>query len=232
MRGSLLIVATPIGNLEDITLRALRVLKEVDLIACEDTRKTRKLLSHYGIRKKRLVSFFEANERRRVPEIVDCLSQGKDVALVSNAGTPGISDPGYRLVERLVQEDIPISIIPGPCALVSALVISGLPTDSFFFKGFLPRRPGRKKKELHSLKDYKAAIIFYESPYRLKTTLADIKEILGERRVAVVKELTKKFERVYRGSVSEVMEAIDNEEVLKGEYVVIVDGMAKNMLQI
>ncbi|MBL7170616.1 MAG: 16S rRNA (cytidine(1402)-2'-O)-methyltransferase [Candidatus Omnitrophica bacterium] len=223
MNGTLLIVATPIGNLEDITLRALRVLKEVDLIACEDTRKTRKLLSHYGIRQKRLVSFFEANERRRVPEIVDCLSQGKDVALVSNAGTPGISDPGYRLIEELAHlGDFPLSIVPGPCALVSSLVISGLPTDSFFFKGFLPRRPGRKKKELHSLKDYKATIIFYESPYRLKITLSDIREIFGERRVAVVKELTKKFERVYRGSASEVLEAIDNEKVLKGEYVIIV----------
>ena len=224
MNGTLFIVATPIGNLEDITLRALRVLKEVDLIACEDTRKTRKLLSHYEISKKKLVSFFEANETKRVPEILAHLSQGKNAALVSNAGTPGISDPGYRLVERLVQEDIPISIIPGPCALVSALVISGLPTDSFFFKGFLPRRPGRKKKELQGLKDYKSTIILYESPYRLKKTLLDIKEILGERRVAVVKELTKKFEHVYRGSTSEVLEAIDNEEVLKGEYVIMVEG--------
>jgi len=224
MRGSLLIVATPIGNLEDITLRALRILKEVDLIACEDTRKTRKLLSHYGIRKKRLVSFFEANETRRVPEIVDCLSHGKDVALVSNAGTPGISDPGYRLIDRLVREDFPLSVVPGPCAFVSALVISGLPIDSFFFKGFLPRRPGRRKKDLNNLKDYKNTIIFYESPYRLKKTLLDIKEILGERRVAVVKELTKKFEHIWRGSTSEVLEAIDNEKVLKGEYVIIVEG--------
>ena len=219
-----MVVATPIGNLEDITLRALRVLKEVDLIACEDTRETRKLLTHYDIKGKSLISFFEGNEARRIPGIIDYLSQGKDIALVSKAGTPGISDPGYRLIERLIQEDIPINIIPGPCAAVSALAISGLPTDSFFFKGFLPKRPGRRRRELENLKDLKSTLIFYESPYRLKETLAYIKDILGERKVVVVKELTKKFEQIWRGLASSVLEEINKEEILRGEYVVMVEG--------
>jgi 16S rRNA (cytidine1402-2'-O)-methyltransferase len=224
MKGSLFVVATPIGNLEDITLRALRILKEVDLIACEDTRHTLKLLSRYDIRKKRLISFFEANEARRIPKLLDYLLQGKNIALVSNAGTPGISDPGYRLIERLIREDIPLRTIPGPCALIAALVISGLPTDSFFFKGFLPKKPGRRKKDFFALKDYKSTLIFYESPYRLKNTLSDIREIFGERKVVVVKELTKKFEHIYRGPASEVLEEINSEKVLKGEYVIMVEG--------
>ena len=224
MKGTLLVVATPIGNLEDITLRALRVLKEVDLIACEDTRETRKLLTHYDIKGKSLISFFEGNEARRIPGIIDYLSQGKDIALVSKAGTPGISDPGYRLIERLIQEDIPINIIPGPCAAVSALAISGLPTDSFFFKGFLPKRPGRRRRELENLKDLKSTLILYESPYRLKETLSYIKDILGERKVVVVKELTKKFEQIWRGLASSVLEEINKEEILRGEYVVMVEG--------
>jgi 16S rRNA (cytidine1402-2'-O)-methyltransferase len=225
MKGSLLVVATPIGNLEDVTLRALSVLKEVDLIACEDTRETRKLLAHYKITGKHLISFFEGNEKRRIPEIVNYLSQGRDVALVSKAGTPGISDPGYRLIERLIQEDVAISIVPGPCAAVSALAISGLPTDSFFFKGFLAKRPGRRRRELENFKDYKSTLIFYESPYRLKETLSYIKDILGERRVVVVKELTKKFEHIWRGLASQVLEKISKGEVLKGEYVVMVEGL-------
>lgn len=227
MKGTLLVVATPIGNLEDITLRALRILKEVDLIACEDTRETRKLLSHYEIKGKPLVSFFEGNEARRIPGIIDYLSQGKDVALVSKAGTPGISDPGYRLIERLIQEDIPITIVPGPCAAVSALAVSGLPTDSFFFNGFLPKRPGRRRRELENLKDLKSTLILYESPYRLKETLSYIKDILGERRVVVVKELTKKFEHVWRGLASAVLDEITKEKVLKGEYVVMVQMRSK-----
>ncbi len=224
MNGSLFIVATPIGNLEDITLRALRILKEVALVACEDTRETLKLLSHYGITKKRLISFFEGNERRRIPELLNLLLEGNNVALVSKAGTPAISDPGYRLIESAVRENIPLYEIPGPCALVSALVISALPTDSFFFKGFLARRPSRRRKELRFFKDYKSTIIFYESPYRLIETLSDIREIFGERRVAVVKELTKKFEHIWRGPVSDVLEEIGREEVLRGEYVVLVEG--------
>lgn len=224
MKGTLFIVATPIGNLEDITLRALRILKDVDLIACEDTRETLKLLSHYGITKKRLISFFEGNERRRIPQLLKCLLHGNDVALVSKAGTPGISDPGYRLIENAAREGIALRDVPGPCALVSALVISALPTDSFFFKGFLARRPSRRRKELQFFKDYKSTIIFYESPYRLKETLLDIREVFGERRIVVVKELTKKFEQIWRGSASQVLEEIGREEALRGEYVVLVEG--------
>lgn len=223
MKGSLYIIATPIGNLEDITLRALRVLKEVDLIACEDTRETWKLLTHYGLKGKRLISFFEGNEVKRVPELIEYLSEGKNIGLVSKAGTPGISDPGYRLIREAISEEIPLNIIPGPCALVSSLVISGLPTDSFYFKGFLPRRQSRRRSELEELKECRSTLIFYESPYRLKETLFDIKEILGERQAVVAKEITKKFEKIWRRPISELIEAISNEKVLRGEYMILVE---------
>lgn len=227
MKGSLFIVSTPIGNLEDITLRALRVLREVDIIACEDTRHILKILSYYGIKNKNLISFFEGNETRRIPKIIGYLMDGKDIALVSNAGTPGISDPGYRLIERAIREDIHLNIIPGPCAFISALVISGLPTDNFIFKGFLPRRPGRRKKELYTLIDSTATIVLYESPYRLKETLLDIRDVFGERKVVVVKELTKKFEYIWRGTVSRILGDISHNASIKGEYIILIEGMGR-----
>src|SRR5712692_10384927 len=178
--GSLYLVATPIGNLEDITLRALRVLKEVNLVACEDTRQTLKLLNHYGIRK-RLVSYHEHNEMTRAPELVIELEQGASAALVSDAGTPVISDPGHRLVTLCLRHHIPVVPVPGPSALVAALAASGMPTEEFLFVGFLPARAGERRKALDALKTESRTMIFYEAPHRVVETLGDASEILGPR---------------------------------------------------
>ena len=220
--GVLYIVSTPIGNLEDITLRALRVLKEVDLIAAEDTRRTRQLLTHYGIHKP-LISYHEHNRRMREKTLLNELREGKSVALVTDAGTPGISDPGEELVRGAVQEGIPLVSIPGPAALVAALSVSGLPTESFLFYGFLPSKAAARRKWLTSLKERPETLVFYESPRRLSSLLEDAAQILGERRVVVAREMTKVYEEVYRGTVSEVLEQIGKEEV-KGEVTVILEG--------
>ena len=220
--GVLYIVSTPIGNLEDITLRALRVLKEVDLIAAEDTRRTRQLLTHYGIHKP-LISYHEHNRRMREKTLLNDLRGGKSVALVTDAGTPGISDPGEELVRGAVQEGIPLVSIPGPVALVAALSVSGLPTESFLFYGFLPSKAAARRKWLTSLEERPETLVFYESPRRLSSLLEDAAQILGERRVVVAREMTKVYEEVYRGTVSEVLEQIGKEEV-KGEVTVILEG--------
>jgi 16S rRNA (cytidine1402-2'-O)-methyltransferase len=220
--GVLYIVSTPIGNLEDITLRALRVLKEVDLIAAEDTRRTRQLLTHYGIHKP-LISYHEHNRRMREKTLLNDLREGKSVALVTDAGTPGISDPGEDLVRGAVQEGIPLVSIPGPAALVAALSVSGLPTESFLFYGFLPSKAAARRKWLTSLEERPETLVFYESPRRLSSLLEDAAQILGERRVVVAREMTKVYEEVYRGTVSEVLEQIGKEEV-KGEVTVILEG--------
>ena len=220
--GVLYIVSTPIGNLEDITLRALRVLKEVDLIAAEDTRRTRQLLTHYGIHKP-LISYHEHNRRMREKTLLNDLRAGKSVALVTDAGTPGISDPGEELVRGAVQEGIPLVSIPGPAALVAALSVSGLPTESFLFYGFLPSKAAARRKWLTSLEERPETLVFYESPRRLSSLLEDAAQILGERRVVVAREMTKVYEEVYRGTVSEVLEQIGKEEV-KGEVTVILEG--------
>jgi len=204
--GCLYLVATPIGNLEDITLRAIRVLKEADLIACEDTRQTQKLLHHYGIRKE-MVSYHEHNELTRSPELVIELEQGAKIALVSDAGTPGISDPGHRLVTLCLRHHISVVPIPGPSALVAALAASGLPTEEFLFVGFLPPRAGARRKALDALKAESRTLIFYEAPHRVVETLADASEILGPRPAVIAREVTKIHEEFLRGPLAELLES-------------------------
>jgi 16S rRNA (cytidine1402-2'-O)-methyltransferase len=204
--GCLYLVATPIGNLEDITLRAIRILKEADLIACEDTRHTQKLLQHYEIRKE-LVSYHEHNELTRSPELVIELEQGAKIALVSDAGTPGISDPGHRLVTLCLRHHIPVVPIPGPSALVAALAASGLPTEEFSFVGFLPPRSGARRKALDALKSETRTLIFYEAPHRVAEALADASDILGARPAVMAREITKIHEEFLRGSLSELLES-------------------------
>ena len=204
--GCLYLVATPIGNLEDITLRAVRILKEADVIACEDTRHTQKLLNHYGI-KKDTVSYHEHNELTRSPELVIELEQGAKIALVSDAGTPGISDPGHRLVTLCLRHRIPVVPIPGPSALIAALAASGLPTEEFLFVGFLPARAGPRRKALDALKAESRTLIFYEAPHRVVETLADASEILGARPAVIAREVTKIHEEFLRGALSELLDS-------------------------
>ena len=223
--GTLFIVATPIGNLEDITFRAIRVLSEVELIAAEDTRQTRVLLSRYNINTA-MTSYHKFNIKSKTDSLINHLKQGKDLALVSDSGMPGISDPGYELIRQASEQEIRIEPIPGPSASITALAVSGLPTDRFVFEGFLPKKPGKKSKRLNELKNEKATIIIYESPYRLVKTLEDIKENLGNRQIAVCRELTKKFEEVIRGKAGDVLEKLKNRKI-KGEVVVVVKGFEK-----
>lgn len=204
--GCLYLVATPIGNLEDITLRALRVLKEADLIACEDTRQTQKLLQHYAIHKE-MVSYHAHNELTRAPELVIQLEEGAQVALVSDAGTPVVSDPGHRLVVLCLRHHIPVVPIPGPSAFVAALAASGLPTDEFLFVGFLPPRAGARRKKLDALKSEPRGLVFYEAPHRLADTLADAADILGSRHAVVAREVTKIHEEFLRGTLGELRDA-------------------------
>jgi len=220
--GILYVVSTPIGNLEDITLRALRILKEVDLIAAEDTRRTRQLLTHYGIHKP-LISYHEHNQKMRESTLLEKLREGKQVALVTDAGTPGISDPGVPLIRKAAQEGILLVPIPGPSAAIAALSISGLPTESFLFYGFLPAKASARKKFLEALKKRSETLIFYESPRRLGALLKEILEILGNRQIVVAREITKVFEEIFRGTIVDVLEKIGGEEV-KGEITVILAG--------
>ena len=218
--GTLYILATPIGNLEDMTFRAVRVLREVDLIAAEDTRHTRKLLTHFDISKP-LTSYFDHNKTLKGTVILDKLKSGLSVALVSDAGTPCISDPGYQLVRDAVAAGVAVVPIPGACAAVAALSVSGLPTDAFVFEGFLPNRSGKRREKLSLLKDEKRLLVFYEAPTRLVATLADIAEILGDRDVVVAREITKIYEELLRGQVSAILETL-RERQLKGEIVLLV----------
>ena len=219
MSGSLYIVSTPIGNLEDISHRALSVLSKVDIIACEDTRVTRRLLSRYKIKNK-LISYNGFNEYKMTDSIVEYLMNGKDIALVSDAGTPCISDPGYRLVNKSLIKNINVLSIPGPCSVHSALSISGLPSDSFFFQGFLPKKKGRKTK-LEHLSDYECTIIIFESPKRVKKTLNDIHVFFGDRIISVCKEISKVYEKVFLDKVSNIIDLFE-ETNLKGEYVILI----------
>jgi 16S rRNA (cytidine1402-2'-O)-methyltransferase len=220
--GVLYVVSTPIGNLEDITLRALRVLKEVDLVASEDTRHTGLLLRHYGI-EKRLESYHDFNKERKAPALIQELKFGRSVAVTSDAGTPGISDPCYLLVKSAIQEKIKVVPVPGVSAFLSALVVSGLPTDRFAFEGFLPAKSSKRKKKLEEVQKEKRTLIFYESPHRLLKTLEDIVNILGERKMVVARELTKKFEEIRRGTSSEIREYYEKSKV-KGELVLVIEG--------
>ena len=220
--GVLYIVSTPIGNLADITLRAMEVLKQVDLIAAEDTRHTGILLKNYGITTP-LTSYHDFNKGKKAPELIQKILSGNSIALVSDAGTPGISDPGYLLIKLAIEKEIQIIPLPGPTAFISALVVSGLPTDKFVFEGFLPSKTQKRKKRLAELAPEKRTLIFYESPYRLLKFLEELKQIFGERRICVARELTKKFEEVKRGTISEVLEYFQKGKV-KGELVVVVEG--------
>jgi 16S rRNA (cytidine1402-2'-O)-methyltransferase len=223
MPGTLYIVATPIGNLEDITQRALRVLREVELIACENTRHTQKLLNHFGIGTK-TISYHEHNERERAEYLCDLLEAGKDVALVSDAGTPLISDPGFRIVTAAAERRIQIVPIPGAAAFVAALVASGLPSDQFFFAGFLPARGSPRRTKLESLQAIQATLIFYEAPHRIAATLKDALEALGNRRAAVARELTKLHEEIVRGTLRELIERFSEKSPTRGEIVLIISG--------
>ncbi len=224
MAGTLYLVPTPIGNLADITLRALDILKKVDFIACEDTRQTVKLLNHFNIQKK-LVSFYTFNQNKRIPELIEGLKSGKTIALVSDSGTPGISDPGYFLISKTVEKNIPVISLPGPSAVVTALVGSGLPTDGFVFLGFLKRKAGKLKKELKKASELNKTIVFYESPYRVKKTLELCLEIFSEEiKVVLARELTKTFEEFIRGTLKEVIEIVGSRK-LKGEFVVMLSAV-------
>jgi 16S rRNA (cytidine1402-2'-O)-methyltransferase len=219
--GTLYLVATPIGNLGDITLRALETLKHVDLVASEDTRRTGLLLKHFEIEKPQ-ISFYEHNERVATPRIMRLLEEGQSVAVVTSAGTPGISDPGFVLVREVIAAGLEVTMIPGPVAFAMALVLSGLPVHSFTFRGFPPHKPGQRRHFLEADRDLPYTLIYYESPFRLRKLLEDALAAFGDRRAAVAKELTKIHETVRRGRLSELL--ADLEETPKGEYVVLVAG--------
>ncbi|MGE5679499.1 MAG: 16S rRNA (cytidine(1402)-2'-O)-methyltransferase [Bacillota bacterium] len=219
MDSSLYIVSTPIGNLKDITLRALEVLNEIDFVVCEDTRVTGFLLSHFEI-KKELVSFNAQNESSKIDYVLNRIKNGESCALVSDAGTPGISDPGARLVSAAIRNNVPIQAIPGVTAAITALSISGLPTDSFIYEGFIPQKKGRQKK-LQQLSEENRTIIIYESTYRIEKLLKELNEYMPERIIVVARELTKKFEEVWRGKASELLESL-SQKILKGEFVVVI----------
>lgn len=220
MSGILYLVATPIGNLKDISFRAVEVLKSVDLIACEDTRHTRKLLNAYEISAK-LISYHEHNEAERAEELSGLLLEGKSIAVVSDAGTPGINDPGFRLVQKCVELGIPVVPIPGAAAFVNAAIASGVPTDSLFFGGFLPARTGERKKRLRELADVPATLVFYETPHRIAAALRDALDVLGDREAALARELTKLHEEFVRDTLSQLVDKYSN-ETPRGEYVLVI----------
>lgn len=227
-KGILYVVSTPIGNLEDITLRALRILKEVDLIAAEDTRHTLRLLNHFDIHVP-LTSYFEGNELKKRELLLSRLKQGDRVALVSDAGTPGVSDPGYRLIRLAIEQEIQVIPIPGPSAVITALSISGLPTDAFLFKGFLPNKSKRRRDFLKHLEEVKETLIFYESPHRVVDSLRDIQDILGDREMVLTRELTKIYEEVLRGKVHEILQALQGRKI-KGEITLVISGKTRKKM--
>ena len=222
MAGVLYIVATPIGNLEDVTLRALRILKEADLIAAEDTRHTRILLGHYHIRTP-LISYHEHNEKAQAPRLIQRLLRGENIALVADAGTPAIADPGYRLVVEAVRAGIMVHPLPGPSALAAALSASGLPTDRFTFEGFLPAKQGERQHKLEALRNESRTLVFYEAPHRLKEALADVRRVFGDRQIVVAREVSKVHEEFLRGTLDEVLAGVADREV-KGEITMVVRG--------
>jgi len=220
--GRLYLVPTPIGNLGDMTPRAVEVLGQVDLIACEDTRHSGRLLAHFGIAQKK-ISYFEHNEFKRVPQIISELKEGRNVAVISDGGAPGLSDPAYRLVKAAIEEDIEVTPLPGATAVIPALTGSGLPTDRFLFEGFLPVKPGKRRRRLEELKDFPHTLIIYESVHRIIKTLADIGVIFGDRPVCVAREITKIHEEFIRGTAAEVSEFLTKNKQ-KGEFVIVIGG--------
>ncbi|MEN6316966.1 MAG: 16S rRNA (cytidine(1402)-2'-O)-methyltransferase [Clostridiaceae bacterium] len=227
--GTLYLVATPIGNLEDITLRALRVLKEADIIAAEDTRQTLKLLNHFEI-KNTLVSYYEHNKIEKGNDLIRQLLEGRNIALVSDAGSPGISDPGEDLVRLAVDNGVPVTMVPGPAAVITGVVLSGLPSGRFAFEGFLPMNKRVRLERLESIKNDTRTLVFYEAPHKLIHTLRDIRASLGNRRIAVARELTKRFEEVARCTLDEAIEKYDK-ETPKGEFVLVLEGMDEEVLK-
>lgn len=227
MPGTLYLVATPIGNLQDISLRAIETLRRVDLIACEDTRHTRKLLNHFGISNK-LVSYHQHNEADRASKLAELLKEGKSIAVVSDAGTPGVSDPSFRIVQRAIEIGSPVFPVPGPAAFVNAVIVSGLPTDSLFFGGFLPSKSGERRRRLEEARQIPATLVFYETPHRLAKSLADCLEVLGDRRAAVARELTKIHEEIVRGMLSDLCARFQNGTV-RGEIVLVIDRLADDV---
>jgi 16S rRNA (cytidine1402-2'-O)-methyltransferase len=220
---TLYLVATPIGNLGDMTLRAIEILRAVDIVASEDTRKTGFLLKHFEIKKPQL-SFHEHNEKKAADRIFELLGQGKSVAIVTDAGTPGISDPGYTLVRRAIDEQVDVTMAPGPTGLIMALVLSGLPLHSFTFRGFPPRKPGPRRRFMEIDRDAPHTLIFYESPYRIEAFLRDALQVFGDREAAVANDLTKLYEAVLRGKLSELLETIAATKA-RGEYIVVIAGL-------
>ncbi|MGD2185093.1 MAG: 16S rRNA (cytidine(1402)-2'-O)-methyltransferase [Desulfobacterales bacterium] len=226
-KGRLYVVATPIGNRGDITLRALNILRDVDLIAAEDTRKTGNLLAHYQIRN-RLISFHEHNEIKRTPEIIDKLLDGVSIALVSNAGTPSVSDPGYRLIQAAIAKNLTVTPIPGASAAIAAMSVAGLPTDSFIFIGFLPRKKAKRNKLLNELAVVPRPVIFYESPKRIIAFLEEIISCMGDRTAVLAREMTKMHEEFIRGSVSEILRTLNLRTEIKGECTLLIAGFEGN----
>ncbi len=221
MNGRLFVVGTPIGNLEDITFRAVKVLREVHVVACEDTRRARILFQHYGIDTP-TISYNEHNEHRRIPELIERLRNGEDIALLSDAGMPTISDPGYRLVHAVREAGMEVVSVPGPSAVTAALSVSGLPTDRFIFEGFLPRKKGKREKKLLEIRDEVRTVVIFESVHRIERTLQEMLEVLGpDRKIAVCRELTKMFEEVLYGRIEDVLRDF---RVKKGEFVVVIGG--------
>jgi 16S rRNA (cytidine1402-2'-O)-methyltransferase len=219
----LVLCGTPIGNLDDMSPRAVAALRDADVIACEDTRRTRKLLSHFGIPARSLVVLNDLTERRKAPEVVAEVRRGRTVALVSDAGMPGLSDPGYRLVRACIDAGAAVEVVPGPTAVVTALALSGLAPGRFVFEGFLPRKPGDRRKRIEALADEQRTIVLFESPHRIEATLEDLRAVLGDRRVSLARELTKLYEEVLRGSLSEVIDALRSKPP-RGEITLVVEG--------
>ncbi|WP_413853056.1 16S rRNA (cytidine(1402)-2'-O)-methyltransferase [Candidatus Ruminimicrobium bovinum] len=230
MNGILYVVPTPIGNLEDITLRAVRILQQCDIVVCEDTRQTIKLLSHLKI-SKYLISFYTQNQLKRIPQIISLLNEGKNIALVSDCGTPAISDPGYYLIKEALNKNLTVVPLPGACALITALVGSGLTTDSFIFLGFLRKKLGKMRKELELAKQTDKTIIFYESPHRILKTLEVCKDVFGDNTdIVLARELTKKFEEFIRGQICDVIKDLSNRQIL-GEFVVVISNERENLIK-
>jgi len=221
--GTLTLVATPIGNLEDITLRALRVLREAHIVAAEDTRRTRKLLSYFNIPQK-MVSCHAHNEEKRIPALLEALRQGKNVAVVSDAGSPGISDPGYRLVRRAAEQGFPVTAAPGPSAVILSLCLSGLPADRFTFYGFLPKKNKERDAVLQEASRATHTLVFFEAPHRIEKTLGRLLDALGDRTAAVCRELTKRFEQIERGSLASLLERSRGETENRGEFCIVIEG--------
>jgi 16S rRNA (cytidine1402-2'-O)-methyltransferase len=225
--GTLYLVATPIGNLEDITLRALRTLKDCDVVAAEDTRRTGQLLKHFDISKP-MLSYFQFNEARRSEELLERLKRGERIALVTDAGSPGISDPGERVVRAAIAAGLRVEAVPGPCAMIAALTASGLPADEFHFLGFLPHKPGQRRKQLEALHSVPGTLVLYESPYRIERLLSELLDVYPKRTVVLARELTKKFEEYLRGTPEELL-AVVRTRRLKGEFVVMVAGAGESV---